>query len=235
MSKILIFVDKREIPSNVIDYFNQYEVIIEKKMLLYGDFLVSDRICIERKTTDDFLNSIIDKRLFQQLKSLKENFEKPILIIEGDTLYGRLKPNVIRGALASIILDLQIPIIWTKDVADTAGIVYWIARREQIDERRPVPIRAGKKGSSIKEQQEFLIHGLPGVSIIRAKSLLKHFKTPEKIFKADEKELTKVSNIGRGTAKKIKKLLTKEYDKTEEKDTLKKLLKKKIKKKSKKK
>ena len=50
---------------------------------------------------------------------MKDNFEKPIIIIEGDTLYGRLQPNAVRGALASVIIDLGIPIIWTKNPADT--------------------------------------------------------------------------------------------------------------------
>ena len=211
MVKIIVFMDKRENASRISQYFDQYECDLQKKMLLYGDFLVSDRVCIERKTTSDFISSIVDRRLFQQLKDLKENFEKPILIIEGDSLYGRLQPNAIRGALASIVLDFQIPIIWTKDLAETAGMVYWIARREQIDEKRPIPIRSGKKTTSIKEQQEFLIHGLPGISLVRSKALLKHFKTPEKIFNSDEKEMLKVKNIGKGTVKKIKKLLTTKY------------------------
>lgn len=210
MSKVLIFVDKRE-NNSISQYFDQFDCDIQKKMLLYGDFLVSDRICIERKTTNDFISSITDKRLFQQLKDLKENFEKPILIIEGDTLYGRLQPNAIRGALASIVLDFKIPILWTKDLADTAGMVYWMARREQIDERRPIPMRAGKKKTPMKEQQEFLVHGLPGISIVRSQALLKHFRTPEKIFKSTEKELVKVKNIGKGTAKNIKKILTEKY------------------------
>ncbi|MBU3904863.1 MAG: hypothetical protein KJ906_01800 [Nanoarchaeota archaeon] len=211
MANVIVFMDKRENTSRLTQYFDQYDCDLQKKMLLYGDFLVSDRVCIERKTTSDFISSIVDRRLFQQLKDLKENFEKPILIIEGDTLYGRLQPNAIRGALASIVLDFQIPIIWTKDLAETVGMIYWIARREQIDENRDVPIRSGKKISTVKDQQEFLIHGLPGISLVRSRALLKYFKTPEQIFNADEKDMLKVKNVGKGTIKKIKKLLTTKY------------------------
>ncbi len=211
MAKIFVFMDKRENASRIGQYFEQYDCDLQKKMLLYGDFLVSDRVCIERKTTSDFISSITDQRLFQQLRNLKENFEKPILIIEGDSLYGRLQPNAIRGALASIVLDFQIPILWTKDLAETAGMVYWIARREQIDEKRPIPIRAGKKTTTMKEQQEFLIHGLPGISLVRSKALLKYFKTPDQVFNASEKDMLKVKNIGKTTIKKIKKTLTTKY------------------------
>lgn len=211
MAKVLIFVDNREAASGIIDYFGQYECIVQKKMLLFGDYLISDRIILERKTTDDFIQSLIDRRLFEQLKNMKDSFEKPILIIEGNTLYGKLHPNTIRGALSTIAIDLSIPIIWTKDLADTAGIIYWLAKREQIDERREVPIRGKRPVQTITQQQEFLVSGLPDISIVRAKALLKKFKNPLKIFNASEKELQEVEGIGPKIAKKIKELLEKDY------------------------
>ncbi|MBR9682766.1 MAG: hypothetical protein GOV02_03760 [Candidatus Aenigmarchaeota archaeon] len=211
MAKVLIFVDKRELASGIRDYFSQFECVIHDKMLVSGDYIVSDRIAIERKTTSDFVKSIIDRRLFQQLKNMKENFEKPLLIIEGKDLYGTLHPNAIRGALASITFDYEVPIIWTKTLAETAGMIYWIARKEQIDHRREVPIRGSKKAQSPEQEQEYLVHGLPGISIVRARSLLEHFKTPVNIFNASEKELKGATNVGPKTAKTIRKILEREY------------------------
>lgn len=212
VNKVLIFVDAREANSGIIEYFGQYDCDIQKKMLTYGDFLVSDRVCIEKKLVKDFVQSITDKRLFQQLKQMKENFERPILIIEGEeSLYGRLQPNVIRGALSAIAIDLAIPIIWTRDIADTAGIIYWIARREQILEKRNIVLRNKKVPETTEGQQEYLVSSLPDVSIIRAKALLEHFKSPENIFNASVKELQEVKGIGKKIAQKIKKVIEKEY------------------------
>jgi Fanconi anemia group M protein len=181
-------------------------------MLLYGDFLCSDRVCIEKKLVQDFIKSITDKRLFQQLKAMKDNFEKPILIIEGEeSLYGFLQPNIIRGALAAIAVDLAIPIIWTRDLADTAGVIFWIAKREQMDEKREVSLKTKKIPETIEEKQEYLIASLPDVSTVRAKALLKHFKTPRSIFNASVDELQEVTGIGEKIAEKIKKLLENEY------------------------
>ena len=96
MKRVLIFVDSREIPNGILEYFGQYDCEVQQKSLLCGDFIISDRVCIERKTVNDFINSITDKRLFQQLQNMKENFERPILLIEGqDSLYGILQPNII--------------------------------------------------------------------------------------------------------------------------------------------
>ena len=212
MTRVLIFIDTREANSGILDYFGQYDCNIQKKMLLYGDFVVSDRVVIEKKLVQDFIKSITDKRLFQQMRSMKDNFEKPILIIEGEeSLYGMLQPNIIRGALAAITVDLSIPIIWTRDLADTAGLVYWIAKREQIDEKRDIDLRNKKIPETIEEQQAYLVASLPDVSSVRAKALLEHFKTPQKVFNATVEELQEVKGIGEKIAQKIKKVLEKEY------------------------
>jgi len=210
MNKVLIFVDTRE--SSILEYFKQYDCNIQKKMLLYGDFICSDRVCIEKKITKDFTQSITDKRLFIQLKAMKDNFEKPILIIEGEeSLYGYLQPNIIRGALAAITVDLSIPIIWTRDLADTAGLVFWIAKREQIDEKRENVLRNKKVPQTIEEQQEYLISSLPDISEVRAKSLLKRFKSPQNIFNASTKDLQEAEGIGKKIAEKIKRVIENQY------------------------
>ena len=213
MDKILIFMDIREINSGISRFFEQFECEVQQKMLLIGDFLVSDRVVIERKLTEDFVQSIVDKRLFDQLKRMKDNFEKPVLLIEGDTLYGRLHPNVIRGALSSIVLDMNIPIIWTKDMADTAGFVYWLAKREQVDERREISLHNKKNDVSTEQKQEYLVSALPDISTVRARALLGHFKTPNAIFKATEKQLREVEGIGPKTAKRVHELLSTKYNK----------------------
>jgi Fanconi anemia group M protein len=212
MSRVLIFIDTREANSGILEYFWQYDCDVQKKMLLFGDFVASDRVIIEKKTTKDFIQSITDKRLFQQLKAIKDNFEKPVLIIEGEeSLYGVLQPNIIRGTLAAIAVDMGIPIIWTKDMADTAGIVYWIARREQLQENRNNVLRNKKVPDTIEEKQEYLVSSLPDVSMVRAKALLKHFKSPKNIFNAKEEELTDVKGIGKKISERIKKVLENDY------------------------
>lgn len=210
MSKVLIFVDSRE--DSILDYFKQYDCLIQRKMLLIGDFIVSDRVVIEKKTVKDFISSIMDKRLFSQLKSMKDNFEKPLLVIEGEeSLYGMLSPNIIRGALAAVTVDLGIPVLWTRDLADTAGLIYWIAKREQIDEKREVSFRNKKCPETVKERQEYLVASLPDISLVRSKELLKHFKSPKNIFNASERELQEVKGIGKKIAERAKKVIDENY------------------------
>lgn len=62
---IKIIVDVRE--KNMAKLLHNY-ANIELKTLEVGDYVLSDRVVVERKTAEDFVNSIIDKRLFSQLK-----------------------------------------------------------------------------------------------------------------------------------------------------------------------
>jgi len=213
--EIIIFADTREFPSGVVKELARKECIVKSKQLDVGDYICSDRVGIERKSTSDFLQSIIDSRLFEQAKALSENYPNPLMIIEGDIndLYTtrNIHPNAINGALSSIAIDYRIPILWSIDGQHTAAIVYAIAKREQINEGRPVAIRGDKRTFAMPQQQEFLIAGLPNISTVLAKRLLIDLKTPKNIFNASEEQLTKIESIGTKKAKYILDVLHNEY------------------------
>jgi Fanconi anemia group M protein len=204
---IKIIVDVRE--KNMAKLLHNY-ANIELKTLEVGDYVLSDRVVVERKTAEDFVNSIIDKRLFSQLKNLRK-VEKPLLIVEGDN-FGRIHENALKGAILSIILDFSIPIIFTKNAEETADLLIKIAEKEQLKEKRAVMVRYGKTTMSLKEQQKFIVESLPDVGGALAERLLKHFKTVERVFTAKEEELMKVEGVGKERAKKIREVLTAEYE-----------------------
>jgi Fanconi anemia group M protein len=214
--RVSIIVDARERNSPVFDHLSQLEVNLIQKQLEVGDYICSERVVVERKTIRDFLQSIIDQRVFKQSSDLIESFERPVLILEGNPellfLEREIHPNTIRGVLASIVIDYKIPILWTANSKDSASQIFWLARREQIKERKELAIRGMKKRPTFATQQEFLIAGLPFVNRKLSKRLLKKFKTPRKVFSARQEQLTKVEGIGKKKAKGIYDLLNKEYE-----------------------
>ena len=213
---VVIYADTREAGSKVVAILKNRCSVVEKQ-LVTGDYVLSRHIAAERKVSDDFLQSIVDGRLFSQLSELKNSFRVPILVIEGDTLFNsnrQIHPNAIRGAIASIATEFAIPIIWTKNQLETAEMLYIIAKREQITKKKNIAIRIKKKFRSVNQMQEFLIAGIPQISTETAKKLLKHFGSPEKIFASSEAELKEVEGIGDKTAKKIRLILSKKYEKS---------------------
>ncbi len=214
--KPVIFVDKRERSSNITRHLKEFDLEIREKQLEVGDYILSDRVCCERKTIQDFLQSITNQRIFRQLESLASSYEKPILILEGnqDTLFTErnMHANTIRGVLASVAIDYGIPIIWTQNSMETAAQLNWIAKREQELEKREIQIRSNKKNSCLSEQQEFLISGLPHVSNTLSRRLLERFKTPKRVFTARAEQLLKIDKIGEKKAEKIRRILDSEYE-----------------------
>ena len=219
MNKVIV--DYRERSSGIVKELAKKKIDTEIKQLIMGDFVIQSKdlnnklvtVGIEKKTQSDFLNSIIDNRILQQLINLKENFDIPLLLIEGsENIYEirNFHPNSIRGMLASIAIDYQIPIIFTKNIRDTASLIGIIAKRLE----RPIKnisLISKRKPLTLREQQEFIVSSLPGVGPTIAKSLLKKFGSIHDIINAKKEDLMDVDKIGKKKAEDIKTLLESQY------------------------
>lgn len=208
----VVFADTREGNSKVIRHLSEMEIDVKVQAMAVGDYQVSDEVVIERKTAKDFVDSIVDKRLFKQARSLMEEFKRPLIILEGDDLYnGMINPNAIRGSIASIALDFGISIIPTRNAQDTAAMIKRIAIREQSGEKTPIQIRTDKKPVNLWEQQLFIIESLPNIGPVNAKNLLEYFGTVANIINASESQLQEVEGIGKKTAANIRKVVDSKY------------------------
>jgi Fanconi anemia group M protein len=210
--KVIVYADSREGNSTVLRSLDNLKVEIRIKTMATGDYQVSDEVAIERKTAKDFVDSIVDKRLYKQARTMKEEFKKPIMILEGDDFYsGFLKPDAIRGSIAAIAVDFGISIIPTRNPEDTAAMIKRIAIREQKDEKVEIQIRTEKKPVNLWEQQLFIIESLPHIGPVSAKKLLKKFATVGNIINATESELQEVEGIGKKIAINIRKVIDSKY------------------------
>lgn len=218
---VKLYIDHREKNSKIPRELIKDEIDFEIKQLQIADFIIQGQdkegkiqnIGIERKTQQDFINSIIDKRIINQLIVLKENFDFPLLIIEGDENIYKIRdfhPNAIRGMLASITIDYQIPILYTKNYRDTAALLKVIMKRLEKP-KNLIGLLKKRKPLTLKEQQELIIESLPGIGPVLAKNLLGKFKNVKKIINAKENKLRKVNKIGPKKAKEIRRVLEENY------------------------
>jgi len=213
--KLQIYVDRREIRSGVARALESAGTDVILATLEVGDYIVSDRVAIERKTDVDFLDSVIDKdrNIFGQLSDLARTYDRPVLIIEGDNLYTarQIHPNAIRGVLASIATDFGIPIISTRDAKDTAALIQVIAKREQVDEKRTPSLHGRKTSMTLSEQQEYIISSMSNIGPVAARKLLQHFGSVESVMRASPDELMEVESIGPKTAQRIREVVGSVY------------------------
>lgn len=208
-------VDHREHKS-ILRVLAKEGIDYKKEQLGIADFLIKSKangeettVAIERKTLEDFLNSIIDKRLLIQLAEMRERYKVAVLIIEGnENIYQmrNMHPNAIRGMMVTIAIDFQVPIIRTLNPRDTVMVMKNMAER-LTRSRKPISMYSRRTPLSLEDQKLYLLESLPGVGATLAKSLLREFGSVEKVMNASLKDLQKVDKLGPKKAEKIKEVL----------------------------
>ena len=208
-----IVVDDRETSSKVVEHLHTLGSSLSVQRLPYGDYRIGDRIVVERKTTRDFVDTLIERDLFGQLRGLSGHALRPVLIIEGEDLYRErdVNPNALRGALAAIAVDLGITPFFSRDAEETAQMLLVLARREEESGERSgrLPIRKGYQ--SAKEEQERIIGTFPEIGLKNARLLLEHFGSIQAVANASADELAAVKGIGEKKANRIFDLVRKKY------------------------
>lgn len=208
-------VDHRE-DKKIIRELAKEGIMFEKVQLGVGDFLIKSKVkglettvAIERKTLNDFVNSIIDKRLLVQLGELRKKYISIVLIVEGDENIYRLRnmhPNAIRGMFVTIAIDFQIPIVRTLNPRDTVMVLKNISER-LTRSKKPLSVYNRKTPLSLEDQKLYVLESLPGVGPTLSKSLLEEFGSVGKVFKVGVEDLQKIDKMGPKKAGKIREVL----------------------------
>ncbi len=211
---VAVLADHREKDNRTVKELIDLGLSVRTGQLEVADYLVSGRVGVELKKVPDFVASIIDGRMLEQVRGLKQNFEKAVVIIEGEEdIYAvrKVHANAIRGMLASIVLDFGVPVLYTKNPRDTAGLLAVMAKREQ-DKDRDFSYHE-RKPHSLKEQQEFLVSALPGIGVQTARNLLNYFGSIKSLVNASREELIALEGVGEKISERLLKLFEGRYEK----------------------
>jgi len=208
LENLRIIVDEREKKSGIPDLLKSVGLNLEMKTLPIGDYIVAPETIVERKSIRDLMASVFDGRLFDQCTRLKEHFEHPVVLMEGnvDEIEEITEnPLIFYGAISNVVLDFKIPVIPTPSATHTAKLLVSMCSRK--DASKGPFLKKIKKSSDLERQQLSSLCSLPGVGEKFAVRMLEKFGTPLKVFTATTAELAKVEGLGEARAKKIKKVL----------------------------
>lgn len=214
-------VDERERKSGIPDLLKQIGVKVEMMNLPVGDYIVASETVVERKSVSDFISSVFDGRLFDQCNRLKEHFEHPAIIIEGNVdEIDKITENplVFYGAMSSVVLDFKIPVIPTPNASHTAKLLISMCAR-QGTVKGPF-LKKIRKSGDLQQQQLSILSSLPGVGEKLASRMLEKFGSPSSSLNASSLELSKINGMGESRAQKIRKILdaqSKDAKKTDQK------------------
>jgi len=212
-----VVVDQRELDATIPrDLSMRDGVETRLETLAVGDYVLSNRVVVERKATEDFLDTLVDgdRSMFDQVGDMARHYARPVVVIEGESLRDvrNVHPNAIRGALASLAVDFDASVLRTSDEEDTADLLSVIAEREQVDKDRAVSVHGEKGSRSLSEQQEYVVSAIADVGPVTARSLLEEFGTVEAVMTARRDDLREAEGVGEVTAERIRDVVGSEYD-----------------------
>jgi len=208
---VKIIVDSREKNSKILFYLKKQGIDLEFKQLDCADYVVSDRTAIEYKKGEDLLSSIIDGRLFEQLGSICNAYQIPILLIEGFPS-GGIHPEAIAGALSSFMIDFGVSIIQTQSSEESAVILKRLAIREQKTKKRKALIRKAFKISNPRENALSVLSSFPGINRVLATRMLEKLKSVKGVINASKEDLNEIEGMGVKKSKKFTELAMETYD-----------------------
>ncbi len=214
-------IDERERKSGIPDLIKQIGVKVETMNLPVGDYIVAPETIVERKSVSDFISSVFDGRLFDQCSRLKEHFEHPAIVIEGNVdEIDKITENplVFYGAMSSVVLDFKIPVIPTPNASHTAKLLISMCARQGAV-KGPF-LKKIRKSGDLKQQQLSILCSLPGVGEKLATRMLEKFGSTSNSLNASSVELSKINGMGDARAQKIRKILdaqNKDAKKTDQK------------------
>ncbi|WP_136716915.1 ERCC4 domain-containing protein [Halorientalis salina] len=212
-----IVADQRELDSTIArDLSTREGVETRLETLEVGDYVLSDRVVVERKTVGDFLDTLTggDRSMFEQVGDASRHYARPVVVIEGGDLYGErsVHPNAIRGALSALVVDFGVSVLRTADEDETADMLEVIATREQETADREVSVHGEKQSKTLAEQQEYVVASIADVGPVTARSLLSEFGGVEAVMTASEEDLQDVDGVGQVTAERIRDVVGSDYD-----------------------
>ncbi len=214
-----IVIDQRELDASIARTLSTMDGVETRlETLEVGDYVLSDRVAVERKTISDFLSTLLDggdRALFDQAGDLARHYSRPVLLVEGEgDLYGErnVHPNAIRGALASLAVDFGISVLFTRDESDTAALLETIAKREQVSRDREVSVHGESAAKTLAEQQEYVVAAIADIGPVTARSLLEGLESVEAVLTADAETLQSVEGVGEVTAERIREVVGSDYE-----------------------
>jgi len=200
----MIIVDDREIRCGICKELELLKIPYKIQRLNAGDYIINKTIFIERKTTTDFIESLKDRRLFEQTTKLRKGGRRALMIIEGKKLSGN---SSVKGALCSISIKCYMPILRSVDLAGTAWILSNIHKYNEEDKYiPPFCTHDFRTKRGIASMQERMLMQMRQVGPKLARCLILKFETIEQIINAPDEELLEIDGIGKQLIMQIRLL-----------------------------
>ena len=218
-----LVIDSREhsdLTKHVVEKAVGYNIKMKKEWLEVGDYIFND-VCFEAKSSFDFLQSVMNKRLWNQLDNMDRNFPNNLVIVYGSfdaafrqnskhnksdidrrTLRVMLKKKFY-GAMGKIILDTDCNLLWFKDAQTAAEMICVMCKMQPHDRPIYTPRIIKQKKITTTDLRVDVLMTIKGISEKKAKILLGEFGSIMEIGEAHTVEIEMLDGFGNVLANRI--------------------------------
>ncbi|KAI9817500.1 MAG: hypothetical protein M1827_001110 [Pycnora praestabilis] len=185
-----VVVDTREFRSSLPSLLHGRSMVVVPCMLTVGDYILSPKICVERKSIKDLISSFKSGRLFNQAETMTQHYEYPMLLIEfdqnksftldpfADLTNTATNPSDLQSKL--VLLTIAFPrlkTIWSSSPYQTAEIFEELKKTQD----EPDPIKAVQIGLNAGEDAadqtynqtpQDMLRAIPGMTEKRLNRLI---------------------------------------------------------------
>lgn len=217
----MLIIDSREkskLAKLVIQKAKALNIKHEQRWIEIGDYVFDD-VCFEAKSATDFLGSVLSKRMWTQLDNMDRHYKTNIVIIHGDMQEAIMNVienapskmplgtrsimlnNKFLGAIGRITLDTDIKPFWVQSEEEAALIITAVCKMKPIT-RETIEPQVFKRITTDDLRLD-LLSSVKGVSIKKAKLLIKQYGSIMEIGECSAFELQAIEGIGETLAKRI--------------------------------
>jgi len=217
----MLVIDSREkskLAKLVIQKAKALSIKYEQRWIEIGDYVFDD-VCFEAKSATDFLGSVLSKRMWTQLDNMDRHYKTNIVIIHGDMQEAIMNVienapskmpigtrsimlnNKFLGAIGRITLDTDIKPFWVQSEEEAALIITAVCKMKPMT-RETIEPQVFKRITTDDLRLD-LLSSIKGVSIKKAKLLIKQYGSIMEIGECSAFELQAIEGIGETLAKRI--------------------------------
>lgn len=186
---------------------------IEVKMLDCGDYVYDGKIAVELKTAKDFIDSVKDKRIYNQAIKMAETYDKHYIIVYGNIQSAINQTNYLGhpfsvnqwiGSLSSLA---QVTQILNVNNETQAFKLMQSLFKKSLDGKNRFIIKP--KSSPKQNKIVGIVMYLGGMNSTKATELVKKFKIKNlsDLIELDRKDIESIKGVGKKTSLKLIKEL----------------------------
>ncbi|XP_069494851.1 Fanconi anemia group M protein isoform X2 [Ambystoma mexicanum] len=205
---LCILADSREISSGseIISCLKTaHGVKVEVCSLSGCDYIVSNRMAVERKVQSEFANSNNRNKLIERMHHLQNSFERICLIVEKDRVKSGETSRLFQrtkyyDSMLSSLIAAGIRILFSSTQEETAGLLKELALVEQ---RKKVGILVPTEVKAHKQEALQFYLSIPNVNYITALNMCHRFDTVKQMTNSSVTEIASHAQISQQKAEEI--------------------------------